>query len=378
MKKIIFLSTRINAGYFGTEKFLDNLLGFLKNDFECEFIGYDRPIFDVFEKHNLKAKKQSGGFEPDGIKKRIFSPISFVLGLIKIFSNFNSFKGADLIVFPADIIGESVFTGFWLKLIFNKKFISIIHKNDCEESIYKNPFLKIYKHVMKNGIQVFVSESQRKRWLDKKATTQYTKVIHNGVEITTFNPLQKPLSGTEVKIGYIGRIHNDKNLLLLAEALKDLNTTTKLVVNLAGEGEDYQEIKAKFDEVINPNININWLGFLKNVNEFFDENDFLVYPSKREGFALVTLEAYQRGMTVLTSDIEPFLECKKFMDDKMVNKNLHFKVNDKISLQNSLLLLIQNPQEFQEPLKLHDFVKSNFSLNKMSLEYINLINELIL
>lgn len=375
MKKILFLSSRIRAGYYGTEKFLEYLLMGLPKEWDKSFIGYDKPINDIFRKQGLYNQTFIGGFEPDGPKKKLLIPFSILTGLTEFILFLPRFLRSDLVFFPASIMAETFFVGPYLKLFLNKKFISVIHKNECPDHIAYNPLFFLYRYVLNNGVQVFVSNSQKKQWEAKKATTKDSRVIYNGVTCNQYIP-KLAKNDQSITLGFIGRIHYDKGLDVLAKSLEILNPNQKITLKIAGEGEDYNSIKPLFDKINNSNIVIEWVGYISNTTEFFSTLDLLVYPSQKEGFALVPLEAWERGLPVLTSDIDPFVEAKSFTNN--LEKTLIFTKNDHNSLVEKIRYYIANKEQFDQShsIFLHNVIEQNFSLNIMCENYKKLIEEL--
>jgi glycosyltransferase involved in cell wall biosynthesis len=62
-----------------------------------------------------------------------------------------------------------------------------------------------------------------------------------------------------------------------------------------------------FGEIRSPYVTFNIGGFM-NREDLYTQGDVLIYPSKYDGHALVTLEAMASGMPVLTTDAEPMNE----------------------------------------------------------------------
>jgi len=374
-KKILYLSNRIRAGYFGTEKFLNNLITAIP-EYEHTFIGHDEPFNKMFSELGYISINSFGGFEPDGWKKRLFAPISFVCGLYQFLRYFNFFKSADTIVLPASIIAESCFVLPYVKIAFpDKPIISLIHKNSCDDFIVKNWAYSLYRWVMSGpkSHQVFVAKSQQEAWVEKKAALKNSIYIFNGVRKESFECSKKSLENSKVlNIGFIGRIHLDKGLDVLAQALEkiQLNKETEIHLHIGGEGEDFEVIKPLFDQINRGNIIISWVGFVKDTGSFFSTLDLLIYPSRKEGFALVLLEAYERGLSVLTSDIPSFLEAKEYFGS--FEKDLIFANENSSNLAYKLEYFLNNREKYSTKIyktKLHEDLVKNFSLEKMAQNY---------
>ncbi|MEI6728540.1 MAG: glycosyltransferase family 4 protein [bacterium] len=369
---IVYLSSRLKAGYFGTEKFLENLITELKDD-QHIFIGRDKPINQIFEDKGFEQHNFCGGFEVDGWKKKLLAPVSVILGIVEIIKFRKIFSNSDIIVLPASVLSESVFVGPWIRLFWPKKpIVQIIHKNDCPDFIAKNPFLPLAKYTWSTGGLVFVSESQKQLWESKNVQVKNNFVILNGVKIYPYQS-KSDHDQTTINMGFLGRIHNDKGLKTLFKALSQLKVASDLKINfkIAGTGEDYDEIYDFYKSLTYPkNLRLNWIGYQKDAQKFYEELDLLVYPSTKEGFALVLLEAWERGLPVLTSDIKPFLEAKEFSPE--TEQKLIFKVNQSELLTKAIEQFLENYSFYESDMvkqNLHNLIEKSFSIKQMSQSY---------
>jgi glycosyltransferase involved in cell wall biosynthesis len=130
----------------------------------------------------------------------------------------------------------------------------------------------------------------------------------------------------EKTILYVGRIHSEKGIEILAEAFELLTKrmrhgfTLKIVgpcsINQGGSGEDYAlSLRKRFSSV----GQIEWVGPIFDEQLLYQEYQkasIFVYPSvaeKGETFGLAALEAMSRGCATIVSDLECF---KDFIIDQ--------------------------------------------------------------
>jgi len=144
-------------------------------------------------------------------------------------------------------------------------------------------------------------------------------VIHNGtsngIDLSRFN-LTANKSDLRTKLHlstdvfywiFIGRIHRHKGVIELIEAFNTFDRLNRgksqlLIVGGLDDARtdlNYEWIKKTASE----NPNIKFLGFQSNVEEWLVAADTLVFPSYREGFPNVPLQAAVLGIPVLASDI---------------------------------------------------------------------------
>lgn len=120
-------------------------------------------------------------------------------------------------------------------------------------------------------------------------------VIHNGVEPKL--GFYKNNKGDEVfKLLFVGRLDYQKGFDLLIEAfsmIKNKNIQLHVVGDVVN------------DEITLPRLeNVFYYGWVKpqEIEKYFIMSDFLVIPSRWEGFAIVPLEAMSYGLPVIASN----------------------------------------------------------------------------
>ncbi|WP_340680672.1 glycosyltransferase [Paraglaciecola sp.] len=142
-------------------------------------------------------------------------------------------------------------------------------------------------------------------------------VIHNGIdgfdtalESKVFSRSFFSLDTNDFLIGFIGRIHHQKNPLFLvdvAESLRNKNSDQKVnfVFVVAGEGD----LESEFRELIkNKNLDeyFNFVGNLSGdlVPHFFNAIDTFILPSLYEGFGRTIVENMFFGNPMILNDLE--------------------------------------------------------------------------
>ena len=143
----------------------------------------------------------------------------------------------------------------------------------------------------------------------------------NGINTTFFSPAQ--VSEIEkVKLGeklnihsddfvfvFVGRIVSDKGINELIKAFSELqaagnNELTGIKLLLVGGLEsDLDPLNPETLAEINQNKDIISAGFQQDVRPFFAISDALVFPSYREGFPNVVMQAGAMGLPSIVSDI---------------------------------------------------------------------------
>ncbi|ENR1410721.1 glycosyltransferase, partial [Escherichia coli] len=137
------------------------------------------------------------------------------------------------------------------------------------------------------------------------------------------------------KIVMVGRLCDQKNPLLLIEAIKDLESN--IHVDIIGDGP----LKVKLLEKIKQyNIadKVSFLGWIDAVEEHLYKYDLFVLPSRWEGMPLAMLEAMAAKVPVLSSDIE----ANKYLIEKTAG--VVFKDEDSKDLKRKINVLHANPE----------------------------------
>ena len=137
------------------------------------------------------------------------------------------------------------------------------------------------------------------------------EVINLGTDTGRFSPeladdelRQQYLQGADHLLLYVGRLAREKNLALLTgmmDMLRQQGVNARLLV--AGVGPDIEMFNERPDSTV--------LGYVKDREEIARINassDALIFPSVREPFGLVPLEALSSGLPVICANTGGVLE----------------------------------------------------------------------
>ncbi len=133
------------------------------------------------------------------------------------------------------------------------------------------------------------------------ATSSRTAVISHPVYDDTSRTLTargSTSSDGSLQLGYLGRLHQKKNLGLLIEALTKLEARVSLTVE--GTGPEEAALKAQA-AALGVSDRITWLGFINDKKAFFEQIDVLVMPSEYECFGMAAAEAIVDGIPAIIS-----------------------------------------------------------------------------
>jgi glycosyltransferase involved in cell wall biosynthesis len=175
----------------------------------------------------------------------------------------------------------------------------------CATNVYPNSF-KLSEIIAQNN---YIKKSNKLKVIANGSS--------NGINTLHFNPecctnIEKEKLRNELKIAdsdfiflFVGRLVKDKGINELIFAFKEVHkrhNKTKLL--LVGNFED--EINPLLPEIkneIHNNLDIIWVGYQSDVRKYFEISDILVFPSYREGFPNVVMQAGAMGLPSIVTDI---------------------------------------------------------------------------
>ncbi|WP_270641868.1 glycosyltransferase family 4 protein [Paraclostridium sordellii] len=110
-----------------------------------------------------------------------------------------------------------------------------------------------------------------------------------------------------VNLLYVGYLRQEKGLNYLLEALKLLerNTEKDIVLNIVGDGEEYESLNQLVKE-LGIEEKVNFKGYVplgEALFQIYRENDIFVLPSLSEGTPRVLIEAMANGLAVIATDV---------------------------------------------------------------------------
>ncbi|NMA73225.1 MAG: glycosyltransferase family 4 protein [Bacteroidales bacterium] len=140
---------------------------------------------------------------------------------------------------------------------------------------------------------------------------QKIHVVHNGIDIEKYNIVKfhvhdrYRIPQNNFIVGFLGRIHPEKGLEYLIEAIESLrrkNISTTLLIVGATDDEEYRKQLTKQVEKAGISENIKFCGFAEDVSSYLNAIDVLVSPSICfESFGLVLCEAMACKKPVITT-----------------------------------------------------------------------------
>lgn len=125
--------------------------------------------------------------------------------------------------------------------------------------------------------------------------------IDNGVDESRIIKKEHYLETDPVKLVFVGRLSEQKNISLLLEAAARVKGHDFLVM-IAGEGAFLPELKA-LAERLGISSKVRFLGNVIDVKSLLNESDVFVMSSAWEGLPIAQIEATLAGLPVLVTNV---------------------------------------------------------------------------
>jgi glycosyltransferase involved in cell wall biosynthesis len=325
-KKLI----RITTVPISLEKLLENQLRFMKENYLVTAISADKERLLTFgEEEGVST------FHLELTRK--ITPIKDVIAVLKLYIYLKKEKPqivhthtpkAGMVGMLASYLAKvpnRLHTVAGLPLLeskgFKRKVLNFVEKitYSCATKVYPNSF----------GLKAIIIEAQFCKVSKLKVLANGSS---NGIDTSFFNPenfskeqnkiLRKELALAEEDVVFIfvGRLVGDKGINELVAAF---DTLTKRFQNikllLVGAFEsDLDPLNNQTLKMIDGNSAILSAGFQQDVRPYFAIADALVFPSYREGFPNVVLQAGAMGLPSIVSDINGCNEIIKEEENGLI------------------------------------------------------------
>lgn len=298
----------------------------------------------------------------DGVKTKIIhlkrppSPLHDLFSLIQLtwFFIFNRFDIVSVSTPKASLIGAIAAVFTFQKNIFytlrgrayemttgrTRKFYEMVEKLVCKVSvkvfcISKELRVDIIKKRLCDPKKIFVIGSGSSNGVDLKRFTPSAVNSEKGKKIRKkFN-----LRESDMLILYSGRIRKDKGVNELVIAFNSLSKKhSNIYLLIQGKYEVFNLLEENVLEVIKNHERIYEAGWEKNIENFYSASDVFAFPSHREGFGNVAIEASAMEIPVIGFNV---IGCRESIKNGVSGILCDdFSVE---SLEKGLNKLIENP-----------------------------------
>ncbi|MEZ7743222.1 glycosyltransferase family 4 protein [Gemella sp. 20925_1_85] len=160
--------------------------------------------------------------------------------------------------------------------------------------------IKMYKYSLKGAKVIAVGEGVSNHL--KKDLSVDSSIIYNAIpENTNRTTVREIVDHTKIKIGFIGRLSEQKGLAYLIDAIK-LIEKENIHLFIAGDGDLKERLLVQV-RALGLDDKITFLGYREDTTAIINSCDFMVMPSLYEGLPLTLIEYFQNSKTVVGTTI---------------------------------------------------------------------------
>ena len=231
------------------------------------------------------------------------------------------------------------------------------------------------KKILDNCDSIHATSIEEKEHLEELGIKAPVKVIPHEVIIKSVQKSFKKKKQKKEAL-FFSRIHEKKGILELLNSWAEINPSNWLL-KIYGPVSDINymnEIKKKIlDLSLKNNVLIYDPVFESSQKEkIFLDSDCFLLPSKSENFGMSIVEALSYGVPVLTTEETPW----KILKDLNAGKIIQFSQNNLTSSLKDLLLM-NNDELSLMGARGREYLKKNFDINKIILDYIEFYKEVL-
>jgi len=226
----------------------------------------------------------------------------------------------------------------------------------CASQIYPNSY----------GLLKFIEEN---RYTIPKKLKVIGHGSSNGIDVNYFDPnlydekfkenFRKSLNieSNDFVFVFVGRIVKDKGIEELIEAFSRVNKSfSNIKLILVGEHErQLDPISSETENLIDSSDSIIVIGWQADVRPFFAISNTLAFPSYREGFPNVVMQACTMGIPCIVSNING---CNELIRDKKNGFIVPVKNVDELA---KAMEKIMNIKISENPDEIRQYMVDNFS-----------------
>lgn len=310
MKKIKLIRTATVA--MSLDILLKGQLRFLNENYEVIAVSGD-------DEHLQNVKNREGVATKDIVIKRNISPLNDLVSLYKLYCYFRKEKPAIVHSITPKAGLLSMTAAYFAKVpVRIHTFTGLVFPT--KTGLMQKILILMDKILCKFATAIYPEgEGVKNDLINYKITNKKLNIIANGnvngIDVDYFNS-EEISEGTKMALKaelgilpndfvfiFIGRLVSDKGINETIEAFKIFCVEKNVKLLLVGPFEDTDPLLPETVLEIKSNEKIISTGFQKDVRPYFAISDALVFPSYREGFPNVVLQAGAMNLPSIVTDI---------------------------------------------------------------------------
>ena len=190
-----------------------------------------------------------------------------------------------------------------------------------------------------NGVKAILQNDH----ITRKPMTLVHNGNINGIDTAYFSPEQVSAQHADIfTFIFIGRIVGDKGMNELAEAIQRLHSDGMVFkVILVGNFEtELDPLQGDNDTFLRTAKEVEFVGYQQDVRPYLAQADALVFPSYREGFPNVVLQAGSMGLASIVTNISG---CNEIIKDGLNGRIIQPRNTQ--ALYHTMRYFIEHPAE---------------------------------
>jgi glycosyltransferase involved in cell wall biosynthesis len=221
-----------------------------------------------------------------------------------------------------------------------KKLVYSIHGTIYWKDNFYKILSKILWYIALNRNIKITSNTQYSKNVFNEKINKFSEVqvIYNPVDGNRFTPAVNKKKSPYLKIIYVGRLSNGKNLKLWIDLAVQLHSELPVTqFEIYGMGPLFKTLQYQI-ESLKANNFIILKGFRQDIENIYKEADLLLFLSEYESAGNVVVESILSETPVIASDIpsmrEIFIDFPEFI--VKINENIHQEILYKLFAINEL------------------------------------------
>ncbi len=190
------------------------------------------------------------------------------------------------------------------KRLYGKKLLLRTGYTESLSSIGKDFFKRrmvdlIERIAYRNADISIVTSEHQKEYITKRYRAHDIRVIPNGIDTMLFRPLDRKTAKEKLTFLFVGRLHLEKNLLALLEAMKDI---PDIRLRIVGKGPLEKDVRISAER---NGIDLELIPSVPNTElpAIYNDADIYIQPSLYEGNPKTILEAMSCGLPIIATDV---------------------------------------------------------------------------
>ncbi len=229
---------------------------------------------------------------------------------------------------------------------FKRMVLNFVEKltYSCATKVYPNSF-KLRDVIIKNEYCPPTKLKVLANGSSNGIDTSYFDATHFSEDQKSSLKQDLGIKSSDFVFIFVGRIVSDKGINELISAFSEIQESkTDIKLLLVGPFEqELDPLKEETLNQINANKSIFSVGYQDEVRPYFAISDCLVFPSYREGFPNVVMQAGAMGLPCIVSDING---CNEIIED---TKNGYIiPVRDKEAVKETLIRILENKEGYSK------------------------------